>query len=181
MDITEKNRIEKQLKEKNHQLEQISRTDPLTGIANRRALFDGLTDEISRHQRYQHPLSVILLDIDHFKAVNDTHGHLIGDEVLIQVADVMKKCLRQVDLLGRYGGEEFAVIMPETDIDRAATAAEKLRKAVAAQRFSSKNLKITISGGVAAFHDESPSGLLDVADNLLYQAKNGGRNQICWG
>jgi diguanylate cyclase len=177
-DITEEKRMEEQLARQNQQLLEMSATDYLTNVFNRRALFDKLDYEMRRKNRHQRPLSVAMLDIDHFKQINDTRGHLMGDRVLTKVAAVIKQTLRNTDIVGRYGGEEFLVILPECNQFDAIRVAEKIRWAVQAVQFED-SLRVTISGGVVEFkHNETADQLIEKADQLLYQAKKNGRNRI---
>lgn len=157
-------------------------TDALTQTHNRRFFSEALDRECQRSSRYRRALSLVLFDVDHFKAVNDTHGHVAGDSVLRQLALTVKPKLRQQDLFARVGGEEFAVILPEVERPGAAVAAEKVRKLVESARFDigSMNLTCTVSLGVASF-DETTStahALYDAADKALYEAKRAGRNRV---
>src|SRR5262249_4383195 len=156
-------------------------TDELTRTYSRRHLFVLAGRELARCRRYARPLSAILLDIDHFKTVNDSYGHAVGDQVLREVAGRCATIVRNVDILGRYGGEEFVVILPETDLDAARSTAERLREVVAGRPFvtSRGDLRIGMSLGVAAWTEETQTldGLLDRADSAMYQAKEAGRNQ----
>ena len=149
------------------------RTDALTGICNRRALDDTLTSMVAMKNRFGLGFSLALFDIDHFKKINDTQGHLAGDQVLKSVAKLMEQTARETDIVTRYGGEEFVVIMPQTDLRGAAVFAERLR----AQ--TEKLLTVTVSGGVTAAQGdgESPSSILERADAALYAAKQAGRNR----
>lgn len=157
-------------------------TDGLTELANRKQLDSLLAEEIPRARRHGRDLSVLLLDIDHFKSVNDTHGHLTGDSVLRGLAGIMQRRLRPSDRLGRYGGEEFCVILPETSQHNAARIGEELRSLVEAHAFvaEDKNIRVTISVGVGCLRDGM--GLEELyrsADEMLYQAKRTGRNKVC--
>ncbi len=165
-------------------LERLSLTDPLTGVANRRHLEWRLSEEVARSSRYQYPLSALMLDIDHFKQVNDTYGHQVGDEVLKQLAQRLQQTLRRTDFIARYGGEEFLILAPQTPSDRALLMAERLRQLVANKPFSitpDLNLTITVSIGVAIFpdHAQNESELVKAADAALYRAKETGRNRVC--
>ena len=158
-------------------------TDELTGLYNRRYLFAHLDELIERISQGGASAAVLLFDIDHFKKVNDTHGHAAGDDVLRELAARTTNSVRSVDLVARLGGEEFAVVMPETDIASAAEVAERLRLAVATDRFvvraSGKELDITISVGVAAAEaGHGRDRLLARADEALYSAKTAGRNRV---
>jgi diguanylate cyclase (GGDEF)-like protein/PAS domain S-box-containing protein len=157
-------------------------TDGLTGLFNRRHFFERAEAEFVRARRYHHALSVIMLDVDLFKQVNDAHGHAVGDRALRRIADELRQQLRSIDLLGRYGGEEFAVLLPETDCQNAWRAAERLRASVEALPISVGDtpVRVTISLGVAEA-DESCRTLdllLERSDQALYAAKNGGRNRV---
>jgi diguanylate cyclase (GGDEF)-like protein len=163
-------------------LEHLVITDALTGIYNRRHLFNLAESEIARSKRYQRPLGIIMIDIDHFKVVNDNYGHLTGDQVLFYMARRVKGELRAHDFVGRYGGEEFAVVLPETDLQSTVHVAERLRERVAEEAFRTDKEKIhlTISLGVNCLNGEqdmSVERLLDEADQALYQAKRLGRNR----
>jgi diguanylate cyclase (GGDEF)-like protein len=150
------------------------RTDPLTGVSNRRALDETLTNQFALKTRYGSKFSVALFDIDHFKKVNDEHGHVHGDRILQDAARTIDEATRETDVLARYGGEEFLVILPETDLQGACVFAERVRASIA------ERLPITISGGVAAAIDgDAPDTLVARADAALYQAKTAGRNRIC--
>lgn len=162
-------------------LEALSLTDPLTGLMNRRRLNDLLSAEMARSHRHATPCCVVLFDIDHFKHINDTYGHHCGDDVLQQLAQLIKSNLRPYDALARYGGEEFAVILPNTQYQAAGLLMERLRLLVASTVFrpAGFSLKITISVGVTqlATQHQTTLALLDEADSALYAAKNLGRNQ----
>lgn len=153
-------------------------TDSLTGLLNRRQLDLSLEREIVRSRRYHTPLSILMLDIDHFKNVNDQFGHITGDAVLKDVARSIRNTIRQCDICGRFGGEEFLVIFPETDLDTGHFAAERIRQAVEALSFSQKNLHVSISGGLAAIPEDDTIGAIARADRQLYLSKTNGRNQI---
>jgi diguanylate cyclase (GGDEF)-like protein len=163
---------------------QLSITDPLTGLANHRQFYQQLAREIRRAQRYQRPLTLLMLDLDHFKAFNDRHGHLAGDQALRETADVLRHNARSVDILARYGGEEFAIILPETDLERAAHQAERIRSAVANHVFrfqeTRQDYQVTVSIGVATITPATrkTEDLVHYADQALYRAKAGGRNRL---
>ncbi|WP_425407011.1 GGDEF domain-containing protein [Hwanghaeella sp.] len=158
--------------------EKLSITDRLTGLNNRQKLDQVIADELDRAKRYDHPLSVIMFDVDHFKSVNDTHGHLVGDEVLIKLAETVTKTIRSVDICGRWGGEEFIVICPETAEAGCAEVAEKIRKAIEKTDFPVVGTK-TASFGIAEYRKgESADAIIHRADQALYGAKQLGRNRV---
>jgi diguanylate cyclase (GGDEF)-like protein/PAS domain S-box-containing protein len=176
-DVSEQKRMEELLEAKNRRLEEMSRRDYLTDLYNRRALMEKLDFEIKRRNRTKTSLSVVMLDLDHFKQVNDTHGHQVGDQVLVQVADLLRKTVREIDIVGRYGGEEFLVILPDCPAKEAVNVAERIRAGVAGFDFN-LSLKLTISGGVAEYIGGNSDNLIEIADQNLYLAKNSGRNKI---
>lgn len=158
-------------------------TDPLTGIFNRRMFLELADKEIARSQRTGAPLSVLMLDIDHFKSVNDRYGHQAGDMVIMRVVEAVQSCLRREDLLVRYGGEEFCVLLPGVAVDQATLLAERSREAVAKLRIQHRGdiLTVTISVGVALLRrskNESVEELVSRADEALYAAKRAGRNRV---
>lgn len=181
--------LQRDLAKKNAELERLyarvqklSVTDPLTGLYNRRGFFKAGQHEMKRAERYGHPLSTIIFDLDHFKKVNDTYGHTVGDRVLEAVASRCKGALREVDIFGRYGGEEFAVLLPETTLDDAYGVAERLRHSAAEPIEAGEvTLTVTISLGVAASGKDTAElhDLLRRADRALYEAKASGRNRTC--
>jgi diguanylate cyclase (GGDEF)-like protein len=164
------------------ELERLATTDALTGLPNRRHLMAAMETEVRRAERSGRPLALALLDVDRFKAINDTHGHPAGDEVLRIVAEELREVTRGGDLLGRFGGEEFAIIMPETSLDQAHLACERLRRAVAKRILHYPNGTsghVTVSSGVALLSgDEGCDHLVSRADGALYEAKAGGRNLV---
>ncbi len=166
------------------ELEKANRQDGLTKVQNRRYWEEQLKQEIHRAQRYQHSLSLILFDLDKFKDLNDKYGHLGGDFVLVELASFIGSLLRDSDLLGRYGGEEFGIILPDTGLEGAAEVAERICRAVAdySMLFNQQTIRATLSMGVAEFepkqhflHDD----LIRCADMALYNAKRTGRNRVC--
>jgi len=169
-------------KKMEQQLEYQATHDELTGLLNRVELWKNLDAEVSRAKRYNHDLSILLIDIDHFKTVNDKYGHKVGDEVLCKFTDTLLEHVRQTDYATRYGGEEFIVILPETPVKEAEELAERLRMRISETKILLKNtsLNITVSIGIATFpiHRQTSSELLDSADKAMYQAKNDGRNCI---
>lgn len=162
-----------------HEYMNEARTDELTGLANRRAFEQELGRAVALWHRKESPLSLLVIDVDHFKRFNDYHGHQVGDIVLQRVAQVMSSGLREMDFVARFGGEEFAVILPATTQCDALTVAERIRVRIAAEilRHDEKQLRITVSVGVAqALPDEKKAKFVKRADSALYAAKNGGRN-----
>jgi diguanylate cyclase (GGDEF)-like protein len=157
--------------------------DGLTQIHNQRYLTEFLEREVVRSQRHDRPLSVLMLDIDKFKSINDTFGHLCGDFVLRELAGIIRGSVRKEDLFARYGGEEFTVVLVETNAEGAVAVAERIRESVEAHqfRFESTPVKLTISIGVSTTsgdHNMTPAGLLKTADEKLYEAKRTGRNRV---
>ncbi|MDP3519385.1 MAG: diguanylate cyclase [Hydrogenophaga sp.] len=176
--------LEDRVQERTRELELLSTTDPLTGARNRRFLMDQTALEIARAQRYGHPLSCLLFDIDHFKRVNDSHGHDVGDRVLISMCLAVQTMLRPADTLARYGGEEFVVLLPDTDAEQARYAAERIRSAMQDMPVSAPGLeaplRITVSVGVATLSvlQADADALFKAADTAMYRAKEGGRNRV---
>ncbi len=170
----------KERRKKEERITYLSFHDPLTDIYNRRYFMEAGEEEIKRAHRYQDPLSVLMLDIDHFKEVNDTYGHAAGDAVLEHLASLLKENLREVDIPARLGGEEFGIIMPSTDIEAAGQAAERIREIIEENPtvFEGEEISVTVSAGVAFYreHIEDMDELLQEADRALYAAKNRGRN-----
>ena len=166
-------------------LELESNTDPLLGIHNRRYLDRRLSDEVSRARRYDLPLALLMIDVDHFKKVNDTYGHQAGDQILIKTAALIAHSIREVDVVARYGGEELVVILPSTPAINATILAERLRKGVETQIAipsapGGPEIRITISIGIAGLSPEitSTAALLEGADAAMYRAKSSGRNRV---
>ena len=177
-DITERKRAEEQLA-------YLATHDALTGVANRRHFFELAERELNRAQRYGQPVSAIMLDVDHFKKVNDTYGHAIGDQVLRAAAERCSENIRDIDILGRYGGEEFAIVLPATDLTVAQIVAERLRRCIADAPVPTDkgDLTVTISLGVASNaqgqdDEEDVAALLNRADAAMYAAKQAGRNRV---
>jgi diguanylate cyclase (GGDEF)-like protein len=172
-----------ELQEANAKLARLAITDPLTGLPNRRSLYEHLQREFQRAGRYRHPMSVVMSDIDHFKKVNDTWGHQIGDRVIRLVADVMRSLVRASDIAGRFGGEEFLLVAPETGREAVAPLCERIRSLVEreAARAGDGIPPVTISVGAAstdAVHVETVDELVHAADTALYEAKRAGRNRV---
>lgn len=176
MDLTARKAMEARLRE-------MATIDPLTGVANRRHFLDKAEAEVQRARRYGHPLSLVLIDLDHFKRVNDTHGHHVGDEALQHLCRVLGGLLRDVDLLGRIGGEEFAALLPETDLERAGQVAERMRAGLEAaplEHPQAGSVRLTLSAGVAGLAPgaETIDAVLQKADAAMYAAKSAGRNRV---
>jgi diguanylate cyclase (GGDEF)-like protein len=176
-------RANEQLVTANRELQELSNTDTLTRLYNRRFLLETLTKEFRRAMRYGHELSVLMVDADHFKRVNDRHGHLCGDTVLKSIAGILKKTMRNTDIVARYGGEEIVALLPETDRERATRIAEKLRKEIESTEIlcDGKHITITVSIGVAAYPENNvsdPMLLVQAADMAMYKAKQTGRNKV---
>jgi diguanylate cyclase (GGDEF)-like protein len=167
----------------NRRLEELATTDPLTRALNRRALADRLAIEMDRARRYASDLAILLIDIDFFKRVNDSAGHLAGDEVLRQIANCIQAAVRTVDIVARYGGEEFVVILPETSPTGAVTFAERLRMGIEAHEFivGGLEIRLTVSIGISTFPASDIASADDFfarADAAMYRAKQNGRNQV---
>jgi diguanylate cyclase (GGDEF)-like protein len=165
------------------QLEWRARHDGLTGLLNRLAMQEALDRQLQRSRRAGDTFSVVMLDIDHFKQINDRHGHAAGDQALIQTASLLQTSVRNIDRVGRFGGEEFLVLLPGVDLARAAQVAETLRALLAERRIEREGgaaLTMSASFGVAEWHgpSEEPSRLLLRVDQALYRAKQGGRNRV---
>lgn len=160
-------------------MELLVSTDPLTGVANRRRLDDELGRLIAQARRYDQPFSVVLLDLDDFKRVNDTHGHEVGDRVLVETVDRLQAAIRDADLLGRWGGEEFLLLAPQTDHQAACSLAERCRRAIASSRMREAGVTVTASLGVASLApDDDARTLLRRADLAMYTAKSDGRDRV---
>ncbi|NCB74537.1 MAG: diguanylate cyclase [Clostridia bacterium] len=176
-DITEKKEMQLDLEYKNGILAELSSIDGLTRISNHRTLLERLEYEISEANRANKPLSLAMFDIDDFKKVNDRKGHVVGDKVLVDIAKIIQENTRATDLAGRYGGEEFMVILPNTDLSVASIIAERIRKAIAEYGFIDE-FTVTISGGVKKYSGEDLYELVHAADVNLYEAKRLGKNRI---
>lgn len=165
-----------------HKLIQMAKIDSLTGIYNRRYLDGRLTEELERSRRHGNPLSILMLDIDHFKEINDTHGHLCGDYTLRKISELLQQTVRTSDILGRYGGEEFCCVLPETPFEQAVVLAERCCKQIAANQLSCTDhqVRVTVSIGVTSqYRDDSLDSIIKRADDALYEAKKAGRNRVC--
>lgn len=172
--------VMQELEQARLEAENLARFDALTGILGRRALFEALDNEIERTRRYGGKLACLMLDLDHFKTFNDKYGHQFGDEVLRRTAEVLKRHCRANDIPGRYGGEEFMIVLPETGIDGATAFAERIRLAFAGTPLDRGEERITVSVGVAAWREshDSSSRLVAEADEALFAAKAAGRNVV---
>ncbi|WP_292747207.1 GGDEF domain-containing protein, partial [Methylophaga sp. UBA3191] len=167
-----------ELESKIAEVQRLAETDTLTGVANRYRLEKTLELEVERAERFKQPLSIIALDIDDFKIVNDEFGHANGDMVLVQMSRLLKKNIREIDLLARWGGDEFMILLPNTGLEAAAHTAEKLRQLIVDAKLD-KRATITTSFGVAQLRQgESAMRLSIRADNALYQSKDSGKNRI---
>jgi diguanylate cyclase (GGDEF)-like protein len=176
-------RLQDELMAQKDIMEQMATTDALTAIPNLRCFRDSLDDEFNRAMRYGECLSLIMVDLDNFKIVNDDYGHPAGDSVLRESAAIMVDVMRKVDLVARYGGEEFVVVMPHTDLNGASLAAERLRTAFEQKSFEALDRpgQLTASFGVSTFtkgREMSMDDLIAEADEALYEAKQGGRNRV---
>jgi two-component system cell cycle response regulator len=168
---------------KTAELERMCNTDSLTGLSNRRYLREALDLELSRSARYGRTVSFAMIDVDHFKQLNDTYGHQAGDHVLVRLSALLMQSVRKNDIVGRYGGEEIALILPETGLHGARILAERIRIAIAEQRivWERELLNVTVSIGLASIsvgQSETAEGLIRAADRALYRAKNAGRNCV---
>ena len=181
-DSLEKWRKLQQSRATQEELERLANFDSLTGLPNRRAIFSKLNEQISHTARYKDKLSLSLLDIDFFKRVNDQYGHLIGDDVLASVATLMRQSVRGVDIAGRYGGEEFIIVMPKTDMSSAKVVAERIRETIKAAEMKDSEgnvFSITVSQGLAEWvSGEDENAMISCADDALYKAKENGRDRV---
>ncbi|MFW5984827.1 MAG: diguanylate cyclase [Bacillota bacterium] len=178
-ELTKKN---KKLEQANKRIEKLNRIDFLTGLANRRHFMEYLKKMFAQASRYSSPLSFVMIDLDNFKKINDTYGHSAGDDVLAAVGDLLNEETRQEDLAARLGGEEFGVLLVQTDLNSAEKYAERIRKKILSLEFDTVQTQISASLGVCEKNkkkDDDPEDILKRADNALYQAKNSGRNRVC--
>ncbi|MCK5241982.1 diguanylate cyclase [bacterium] len=171
------------LREANQRLSELSMTDPLTSLYNRRYLMERFHEEVERARRYKYPMACIMMDIDDFKNINDTYGHLQGDQILQKVAMIMKNSNRVVDIIARYGGEEFLLILPQTDLGGAVVVGERLGSLISESRFINDDPEqvVTISLGASAYTSEqtgTKEELLKEADDALLEAKRQGKNRL---
>lgn len=166
------------LLEANRVLTEKSITDSLTKLYNHQYIYDAVIKETQLSKLHGRSLCLMMADIDFFKRVNDEYGHLIGDKVIIKLTQIIKDIIRETDLAGRYGGEEFLIVLPGTKLNEALSIAEKIKETIENRKFHDKRLKVTISIGVAEYTGEDVALLINKADNLLYKAKENGRNRI---
>ena len=164
-------------------VQELTITDSLTQVFNRRYFLERFNEELERSRKFKYKLSFLMADIDHFKYFNDNYGHLVGDAILREITKTIKESIRQIDFMGRYGGEELSTVLTGTDKDQARIACERIRQAIESRRFTvyDENLKVTISIGVSTFPNDAADSLtlIDKADKALYQAKQAGRNRVC--
>ena len=180
----EKDRLQREVKEAQKKMAEMSTRDILTGLFNRRYFMEALECEVARAKRYESNMVLCMMDLDHFKRINDSYGHPVGDMVLTETGKMLKKCVRQSDLACRYGGEEFALILPDTHTEKAHMVCERFRKMLTKHQFiyNSSRFQITLSIGIALFNPSNPKtphNLISRADEALYQAKKSGRNKMC--
>jgi diguanylate cyclase (GGDEF)-like protein/PAS domain S-box-containing protein len=182
-DITERRRLEKELKESEERYRELSIIDDLTQLYNSRYFYTQLRMEIDRIERHEYPLTLLLLDIDDFKQFNDTYGHIEGDQVLVRLGQVIKRCLRKEDSAYRYGGEEFTIILPMTTKEEGAVSAERVREELKTENFSpepDKQINLTVSIGLAQYKkNEDIKAFVNRVDHLMYQGKRRGKDIIC--
>jgi diguanylate cyclase (GGDEF)-like protein len=179
-------RLTKKLSETRHRIEEMAITDTLTGLYNRRHVMERFTEEMERARRLQKDLCCILIDIDYFKRINDTYGHLVGDQALREVSKILTRTIRIYDIAGRYGGEEFLIILPDTGFQDAHTLAERIRTDIKAHPVAKSDLTpaipVTVSLGIATMIDAdiSVDTMIKRADEGLYKAKASGRDTVAW-
>jgi two-component system, cell cycle response regulator len=182
-------RLDKAVREHRHRsrLAELARTDPLTGLANYRALMERASEELSRARRYAHPLSAVMIDVDNLKEVNDRHGHDAGNRALLNLTRILRVTLRQTDFAARYGGDEFVVLLPHHTPAEAAVVVERIRRILAGAQLTTSSgeiipITLTVSAGIAGHDPSEPrhdcEALLKLADAALYEAKHGGRDRV---
>lgn len=176
-DITQQKEMEERLAIQNKRLVELVDHDDLTKLLSRRALFRFLNAAYARSRVSVEPLAVLMLDIDHFKRINDTYGHAAGDDVLVEVATICLQAVRSCDAVGRYGGEEFLLVLEGVGLNAARQVAERIRHTIASHSYGN-GISLTISGGLAVLGEQDVDTLLSMADNRLYEAKRTGRNRI---
>ncbi|MBM3249468.1 MAG: diguanylate cyclase [Candidatus Omnitrophica bacterium] len=164
-------------------IQELAITDSLTRVFSRRYFLERFREEVERSRKQKYELSFLMVDIDHFKEINDNYGHLVGDAILREVSTTIKENIRQMDFMGRYGGEELSIVLPETDKEQAVLVAERIRKTLESKQMSiyDERLGVTISIGISTFPKDSADlgDLIDRSDEALYQAKQSGRNRVC--
>ncbi|SIR57293.1 diguanylate cyclase (GGDEF) domain-containing protein [Halanaerobium kushneri] len=170
--------LEEKVRARTKELRKMVITDELTGLFNRRRILELLEKELAKCRRYQRNLSVIMMDLDFFKDINDSYGHQFGDQVLKKIGYILQENTRKLDLVGRYGGEEFLLILPETELEKASLVAEKLRQKIKKAEIKGQDLRLTASFGTAQFDDDLSHQLIKKADDLLYKAKAKGRDRV---
>lgn len=170
--------LEEKVRARTKELRKMVITDELTGLFNRRRILELLEKELAKCRRYQRNLSVIMMDLDFFKDINDSYGHQFGDKVLKKIGYILQENTRKLDLVGRYGGEEFLLILPETELEKASLVAEKLRQKIKKAEIKGQDLRLTASFGTAQFDDDLSHQLIKKADDLLYKAKAKGRDRV---
>ncbi|MBI1785609.1 diguanylate cyclase [Candidatus Sumerlaeota bacterium] len=184
LNALEKWALHQKIEEQQKELERLAKTDGLTGLYNRRFFIERLIEEMNEARKGGTPLSLLMLDLDHFKKVNDTYGHLVGDDVLVRSADRIRHIVRASDVIGRFGGEEFCIALPKTDLDQAVELAEKIRLGINSEQYGVSNgtlFNISVSIGAAQLQPDAKdiTPLIRDADNALYRAKESGRNRVC--
>jgi diguanylate cyclase (GGDEF)-like protein len=181
-DVTDVATNRHQLQAANQELQRLSSTDRLTGLFNRGHWEEMLRQDYARHRRYERNAALVMFDIDHFKKINDSYGHQAGDAVIQQTAELVRQCARDSDIAGRYGGEEFVVLLPDTDSEGAMTFAERLRQSIEAHEVvhEGRSIRFTVSLGIADLSEPTNgyAQLIERADNALYSSKASGRNQV---
>ncbi|MFI8740493.1 sensor domain-containing diguanylate cyclase [Stutzerimonas zhaodongensis] len=181
-DVTDVATNRRQLQAANQELQRLSSTDRLTGLFNRGHWEEMLRQDYARHRRYERNAALVMFDIDHFKKINDSYGHQAGDAVIQQTAELVRQCTRDADIAGRYGGEEFVVLLPDTDSEGAVTFAERLRQSIEAHEVvhEGRSIRFTVSLGIADLSEPTNgyAQLIERADIALYSSKASGRNQV---
>lgn len=175
-DITKRKSLEIELKEENKILFEKAFKDELTKMFNFRSIKEYLYLQVNESKYKEVPLSIIIFDIDNFKKINDTKGHIFGNKVIIRISEIIRENIRKDDIAGRFGGEEFIIILPNTDLNTATNIAERIRQEIDKNDF--QGIKVTISGGVNQYNDEDVFTLIEIADQKLYTAKRTGKNKI---
>ncbi|MDF1749872.1 MAG: sensor domain-containing diguanylate cyclase [Alphaproteobacteria bacterium] len=177
-DISSRKALEQDLRAANDRLKTLSMYDELTGMLNRRVGFERLENKIKECDRHKTPLSVAMIDCDHFKKINDKYGHGLGDDVLCEITNILMDSLRDTDIAFRYGGEEFVAVLPDDNSDQAGKVMQRFCDRLAMSKISSERLVVTVSVGIAQYSGEEVDALIERADSCLYDAKQQGRNRI---